>query len=157
MATCNTAMEYAATNPQRLHTLLSLMSAALDMRRWDAVERASANAQTFLPSASPEEAARAQALRAHAAYFQGDMRSAIRLAQASDGHGGLAAQRAAALNIQGMIETALGDYRLAAKHLAEAETTAADFGHGPSTYMIGDSLACLAAARGDMTVRSRCT
>jgi LuxR family maltose regulon positive regulatory protein len=152
MSTCHRALEYAATNSQRLHTLLSLMSAALDMRRWDAVGQASREADAFLTRASPEESARAEALRAHAAYFQGDMRSAIKLVQRSDGHGGMAAQRAAALNIQGMIETALGDYQLAALHLSEAETTAADFGHGPSSFMIGDSLACLAAARGRATV-----
>ena len=41
MATCNRALDHATTDAQRLHTLLSLLSAALDMRRWDAVASAS--------------------------------------------------------------------------------------------------------------------
>ena len=66
-----------ARDAQRLHTLLSLLSAALDMRRWDVVASASSRAdELYLARARPEEAARAQALRAHAAFYQGDVRAA---------------------------------------------------------------------------------
>jgi ATP/maltotriose-dependent transcriptional regulator MalT len=148
MATCRRALECATSDAQRLHTLLSLMSAALDMRDWGAVASASSKAEAFMQRARPEETARAQALRAHAAYFQGDMRLANLLAQHPHDHGRMATQRAAALNIRGMIETALGQYDRAASHLTEAMETAADFGHALTTWMIEDSLACLSGATG---------
>ena len=81
IATCYRALDCAASDAQRLHTLLSLLSAALDMRRWDIVASASSRADELLPRARPEEAARAQALRAHAAFYRGDMRAARRLIQ----------------------------------------------------------------------------
>ena len=81
MATCHRALDCAVTDAQRLHTLLSLLSAALDMRRWDAVASASSRAESLSRRARPEEAARAQALRAHAAFYQGDMRAARELIQ----------------------------------------------------------------------------
>ncbi len=152
MATCYRALDFATTDAQRLHTLLSLLSAALDMRRWDEVASASSKADELLPRAKPQEAARAQALRAHAAYFRGDMRNARYLVQRCADCGGVEAQRAAALNMRGMIETALGEYDSAAEYLREAATSAADFGHALTSYMIEDSRACLAAARGGMSM-----
>ena len=101
---------------QRLHTLLSLLSAALDMRRWDAVASASTRADELLPRARPEEAARAQALRAHAAFYQGDMRAARRPHPAAATISKqTAAQRPPRSTRDGMIEMALGDYASAAR------------------------------------------
>jgi ATP/maltotriose-dependent transcriptional regulator MalT len=150
IVTCRRALELAAGDSQRLHTLLSLLSSALDMRDWNTAASASAQADAFLPRARPEEADRAQALRGHAAYFQGDMRSAHDLICQCRDHRSLAAQRAATLNMRGMIETALGNYASAEGHLEGAAKTAADFGHAMSSYMIEDSRACLMAARGLM-------
>jgi LuxR family maltose regulon positive regulatory protein len=148
MSTCKRAFELASSDEQKLHTLLSMLSSAVDMRRWDIADVASRRAEEYLPRARPEEAARARALNAHAAYFRGDMRGAIRLVQHSHAHGERAAQKAAALNILGMIETALGDYESAHSHLGEAAIIADDFGHGLTSYMIEDSAACLAGATG---------
>ncbi len=148
IATCYRALDFAVTDAQRLHTLLSLMSAALDMRRWETVSSASSRADEFLPRAKPEEAARAQALRAHAAFYRGDIRAAQELIRSCHDRGQTAAQRAASLNTHGMIDMALADYGSAARHLDEAAKTAEGFGHALSSYMIEDSLACLAAARG---------
>ena len=139
IGTCYSALDHAATDAQRLHTLLSLLSAALDMRRWDTVASASARADELLPRARPEEAARAQALRAHAAFYRGDMRTARELIQGCHDPRQTAAQRAATLNTHGMIDIALGDYEAAARHLQEAATTAEDFGHALASYMIEDN------------------
>jgi len=155
MATCARALEYADTDSQRLHTLLSLLSAALDMRRWDTVSTASAKVDPLLPRARPEEAARAQALRAHAAFYRGDVRAARDLIRDCNDSGQTASQRAATLNTHGMIETALGEYVSAAEHLREAAAAAARFGHHLASYMIEDSVSCLAAAQGHMDASLR--
>jgi ATP/maltotriose-dependent transcriptional regulator MalT len=146
--TCYRALDLAATDGQRLHTLLSLQSAALDMRRWDEVESASARADTLLPQSSPEEAARSRALRAHAAFYRGDMRAARELITRCHSPTQTAAQRAATLNTHGMIDMALGDYDAAAEHLHDAADVAEGFGHALTTYMIEDNIAFLAACTG---------
>ena len=148
IATCYRALDCAATDAQRLHTLLSLLSAALDMRRWDTVASASSRADQFLPRAKPEEAARAQALRAHAAFYRGDMRAAQELIRSCHDPRQTAAQRAASLNTHGMIDIALGDYQSAARNLREAATIAEAFGHAPTSYMIEDNIAFLEASLG---------
>jgi LuxR family maltose regulon positive regulatory protein len=148
IATCYRALDHAASDAQRLHTLLSLLSAALDMRRWDTVASASSRAEEFLPRARPEEAARAQALRAHAAFYRGDMRAARMLIRGCPDRMQTIAQRAASLNTHGMISIALGEYASAARHLEEAATTAEAFGHAPTSYMIEDNIAFLEASIG---------
>jgi LuxR family maltose regulon positive regulatory protein len=150
MTTSRRALAYAKTDGQRLHTLLSLMSAAVDMRNWDAVASATAKVDDYLTGAQPEEASRAQALRAYAAYYQGDMHRARQLIRLCPQHGQTAAQRAAALNIEGMIETSLAEYALAARHLEQAAESALDLGHSLTLRMIADSQACLLAAQGDV-------
>jgi len=148
MATSYRALGLASTDAQRLHTLLSLLSAALDMRRWDEVASASSRAERLLPRAKPEEAARAQALRAHAAFYQGDMRSAHRLIQGCHESKQTATQRSATLNTHGMIDIALGDYASAARNLRDAAATADAFGHALTTHMIEDNIAFLEASMG---------
>jgi len=148
MATCHRALGFATTDSQRLHTLLSLLSAALDMRRWDEVASASSKADELLPKAKPQEAARAQALRAHAAFYQGDMHCAHGLIQGCHESKQTATQRSATLNTYGMIDIALGDYEAAARHLRDAATTADAFGHALTTHMIEDNIAFLEASMG---------
>jgi LuxR family transcriptional regulator, maltose regulon positive regulatory protein len=149
MRTCAEALELATEDTQRLHTLLSLLSAAVDMKDWDRAAEASAQADCYLNHAKGEEAARAQGLKAHAAYFQGDMMTAHRLITGSKDHGDRAAQRAAVLNTRGMIETALADYTSAQCSLEAAAALAEDFGQDSTSYMIKDSRACLESAVGD--------
>ena len=157
MATCARALEYADADAQRLHTLLSLLSAALDMRRWDTVASALSRAEELLPHARPEEAARAQALRAHAAFYRGDVRAAHDLIQHCNDPRHTASQRAATLNTRGMIETSLGDYDSAAEHLQEAAEAAAGFGHALASYMIEDNIAFLEGSAGRVRFRSAST
>lgn len=150
MATSARALEYADTDSQRLHTLLSLVSAALDMRRWDTVATASEQAEALLPRARPEEAARAQALQAHAAFYRGDVRAAHRLIAHCNDPRHTASHRAATLNTHGMIDMALGEYGSAAAHLEEAAQAAGDFGHALASYMIEDNIAFLEGSTGSL-------
>jgi LuxR family transcriptional regulator, maltose regulon positive regulatory protein len=149
MATCYRALDLATTDAEQIHSLLSLLSAAVDLKRWDVVAEASNRAGMYQDRTGPEEAARAQGLKAHAAYFQGDMFAAHQLITASHDHGRRLAQRAAALNIRGMIETALSDYALAETHLQEAAAIAKDFGDASTFFIVEDSRAYLASAIGD--------
>jgi ATP/maltotriose-dependent transcriptional regulator MalT len=148
IATCNSALAVASTNAQRLHTLLSLMSAALDMRRWGTVSSASQEADALLRHARPDEAARAQALRAHAAFYQGEMYVARDLIAGCQERTQTVAQRATYLNTQGMIDMALGDFSSAARNLAKASTIAEGFGDALTTH-IEDNLAFLALCVGE--------
>ena len=149
ISTCHRALDHATTDAQRLHTLLSLMSAALDMRRWDAMTTASERADTLLPHARPEESTRAQALRAHAAFYQGDMYAARELIQGCHERTQTVPQRAMSLNTQSMIEMALGDHDSAACHLREAAAIAEGFGHALTSH-IEDNLAFLCGSVGDV-------
>ena len=115
MATCYRALECAITDAQRLHTLLSLLSAALDMRRWDAVavgirqsRRASCHARG--PKKPPERKPCALMLPSTKATCV----AARELIQDCHDQRQTVAQRAASLNTHGMIDMALGDYDSAA-------------------------------------------
>ncbi len=147
MATCYRALEIAPSDADRLHTLLSLLSAAVDMRRWDTVEAASATAEGLLRISGPGEAARAQALRAHAAFYRGDMFAARELIRGGHNQEGTIAQRAASLNTHGMIDMALGDYDSALRHLQEAADAADGFGDTLTSH-IEDNMAFLQASMG---------
>ncbi len=70
LAACQEALEHAQTDHQRIHTLLSLGSAAVESRDWPLAERAFAEADELAVSTAPRERPRAQALRAHALYFK---------------------------------------------------------------------------------------
>jgi ATP/maltotriose-dependent transcriptional regulator MalT len=149
MKTCDEALTFATQDSQRLHTLLSLLSAAVDMKNWHKADDASRRADEYLNWANAEEKARAQALKAHAAYYRGDMFAAQRLASSANNHGANGAQKAAALNIEGVIETALGEYGSAREHLRQASITATSFGHELTSYFIEDSRAYLACSEGE--------
>jgi LuxR family maltose regulon positive regulatory protein len=147
MRTCYRALRHADNDTERLHTLLSLLSAAVDMRHWEAVRAATLQTEVLLPRAQSREASRAQALQAHAAYYQGDMHRAHRLVAACRGHSDSLAQRAAVLNTKGMIETALGEYACASTDLAAAATIADEFGYSLASH-IADNVAYLEASLG---------
>ena len=146
--TCHRALHHAETKAQRLHTLLSLLSAGVDMRRWQDVESASREAEELLPYAESDEVGRAQGLRAHAAYFQGDMRRALDVVNHCPAQSQTVALRAAVLNTRGMIEMALGEYTAARRSLRAAESITDTYGHAMTSYMIKDNLAFLLASEG---------
>ncbi len=147
LSVCRRALNHATSDADRLHTLLSLVSSALDMRRWDFVESAMKEAEPLLQRASQEESARAQALRAHAAFYRGDMHAARRIIGDCRERAGSLAQRASSLNTRGMIHIALGDYASAEKYLSESADIAEGFGHALASH-IEDNLAFLDACLG---------
>jgi LuxR family maltose regulon positive regulatory protein len=148
MDTCHRALQYAETDTERLHTLLSLSSAALDMRRWNSFAEASARADELLPRAGSDETTRAQALRAHAAFYQGLVRDARDLiAHSYDEHQNRA-QRASMLNTHGMVELALSEYANASACFQDAARIADEFGQVLASSMIEDNVALLEASLG---------
>ena len=76
MAACQEALGHAATDAQRIHSLLSLGSAAVEARDWTLADDAFARADELALTTTSSERPRAQALRAHALYYQGSVRSA---------------------------------------------------------------------------------
>ena len=147
METCHRALQHVHSDSERLHTLLSLLSSALDMRHWAAVRTTTEQAEQLLPGAQPHEAARAQALQAHAAYYQGHMHRAHGMISACQEQTGCLAHRATVLNTKGMIETALGEYESAGTDLAEAASIADEFGDSLASH-IDDNVAYLEASVG---------
>ena len=158
MATSSRALDLASTDAERVHTLLSLSSAALDMRRWGDVEAASAEAAKLLPRANAQDVTRAQALRAHAAFYQGDIRSARRLIEQCQDRHDTSAQQISALNTHGLVELALGEFDNASTRLQRALEVAEDFGQVIASSMVEDNLALLESSVGNFAgARKRLT
>jgi len=151
MATSSRALELAATDAERVHTLLSLSSAALDMRRWDEVEAASAKAAELLPRASKEERSRAQGLQAHTAFYRGDVRSARGLIEKCQEANQTSAQQLSTLNTFGMIELTLGEFARARHQFIAASEAADSYGHAMASSLIEDNIALLDASVGEFT------
>lgn len=148
MTTSYQALEFASSGAQRLHTLLSLLSAGVDMRRWDEVEEATSRVAALLPFASEMEAARAQALHAHAAYYRGEIRRAHELMDGLRHTGETIAQKAASLNTLGMIHLSLADYAAAHEAFSDALEIAQGFGRSLTSH-IDDNRAHLETALGN--------
>ena len=149
MATSSRALDFAATDAERVHTLLSLSSAALDMRRWDEVETASAKAAELLPRASKEERSRARGLKAHAAFYRGDIRTAQQLIEDCQEADQTSAQQLSTLNTLGMIELSLGAFAKARRRFNTASEAADSYGHAMASSLIEDNLALLDASVGE--------
>ncbi len=76
MAACREALSHATSDPQRIHSLLSLGSAAVEARDWALADDSFARADELAMTTASSERPRAQALRAHALYYQGFVRDA---------------------------------------------------------------------------------
>jgi len=145
---CEAALAHAQTDQQRMHTLLSLGSAALDMRRWDAAEAAFTAADAVADRASPAEQIRARALRAHAAYYRGDFkaaRAALPAPRPADTSG---AVRATILNTSGLVDLGLADYPTALALFEQARAVAERFGYTPTADMVAVNIGLLRGAQG---------
>lgn len=145
--TCERALRHAETDAQRMHTLNSLVSAAVDLRRWDMVRETIERISEFLPRAHPQEATRTQALQAHAAFYQGDMYKAQLLIGGCHDDRLTVAQRAAFMNTHAMVELALAEFGSAARRLQIATEIADGFGHSLTAH-IEDNIAYLDASVG---------
>ena len=145
---CKAALAHAQTNQQKMHTLLSLGSAALDMRRWQGAEAAFAAADAVADFASPSEQIRARALRGHAAYYRGDFRAARAALHSPQPAGTSGALRATMLNTSGLVELGLADYSAALTLLEQARTVAERFGYTTTADMVADNMGLLRGAQG---------
>lgn len=76
-AVCEEALAAAPDQPQRVHTLLSLASAMLCMRRWPEADTALDAAEDLAAHASGAEMARAQGLRGYRHLFTGEFSRAV--------------------------------------------------------------------------------
>jgi len=148
---CEAALAHAQTNQQKMHTLLGLGSAALDMRRWEEAEAAFAAADAVADRATPAEQIRARALRAHAAYYRGDFRAARAALPAPQPADTSGAVRATILNTGGIVELGLADYAQALALFEQARAVAERFGYTLTADMIADNIALLKGAQGHVT------
>jgi ATP/maltotriose-dependent transcriptional regulator MalT len=148
---CQAALAHAQTDQQKMHTLLGLASAALDMRRWDEAEVAFAAAEEVADRATAAEQIRARALRAHASYYQGDFRAARSALPAPQPADTSAALRATILNTGGLVELGLAEYDLALAFFEQAHAVADRFGYTLSADMVSDNIGLLMGAQGQIT------
>ena len=147
---CEAALAHAQTDQQKMHTLLGLGSAALDMRRWEDAEAAFAAADAVSDLATPAEQIRARALRAHAAYYRGDFRAAraaLPTPRPADTSG---AVRATILNTGGLVELGLADYAQALALFEQARAVAERCGYTLTADMVADNIGLLEGARGNV-------
>ncbi len=148
---CEAALAHAQTDQQKTHTLLSLGSAALDMRHWQEAEAAFAAADAVADGATPAEQIRARALRAHAAYYRGDFRAARAALPAPQPADTSGAVRATILNSGGIVALGLADYAEALALFEEARSVAERFGYTPTANMVHDNIGLLRGAQGYVT------
>ena len=145
---CEAALAHARTDQQKTHTLLSLGSAALDMRRWEEAEAAFAAADAVADSATPAEQIRARGLRAHGAYYRGDFRAARAALPAPELAGTSGAVKATILNTGGIVELGLADYAQALALFEQARTVAERCGYTLTADMVNDNIGLLRGAQG---------
>jgi ATP/maltotriose-dependent transcriptional regulator MalT len=145
---CQAALAHAQTDQQKMHTLLGLGSAALDMRRWEEAEAAFAAADAVADLATPAEQIRARALRAHAAYYRGDFRAARAALPAPEPEDTSGAFRATILNTGGAVELGLADYAQALALFEQARAVAERCGYTLTADMVADNIGLLRGAQG---------
>ena len=148
---CEAALAHARTDQQKTHTLLSLGSAALDMRRWEEAEAAFAAADAVADSATPAEQIRARGLRAHAAYYRGDFSAARTALPALQLEGASGAVRATILNTAGVVELGLAEYARALELFEQARAVAERCGYSLTADMVQDNIGLLRGAQGYVT------
>ena len=75
-STCRLALSHARSQEHRIHTLISLGSASLEMRDWARADEAYSEAERLLGSTGGAEALRVGSLRALATFLRGDFAAA---------------------------------------------------------------------------------
>ena len=145
--TCRLALGHARNDVHRIHTLISLGSAALEMRDWARTDEAYSEAERLIGSSGGAEALRVGNLRALTMFFRGDF-VAARTQMAPLAKGRMPdVLRSSAANSMGMIEMGLGDYPAARQHFQRALEIAQRHGCAHLRWPIVDSLGmCLACA-----------
>lgn len=150
MDACREALDHASSDAQRIHSLLSLGSAAVEARDWALADDSFFRADELAVTTDPRERPRAQALRAHALYLQGRPRDARDLMPATRDLRVSASLHVAATNTLGMIQTALGDYSGALESLTGALEAARRYGFAATRDMILDSMGLATGSSGNL-------
>lgn len=150
MDACREALDRAGTDAQRIHSLLSLGSAAVEARDWALADDSFARADDLAVTSDPRERPRAQALRSHALYYQGFVREAREAMPDTRDLIVSPSLHVAATNTLGMIRTALGDYPGALACLGEALEAARRFGFAAPRDMILDNIGLATGSCGDL-------
>ncbi len=148
-AACLLALDHAETAAQKAHTLISLGSAALDIRDWDRTEAAFAEAERLIVGIESPDHQRLRTLNALTKYFRGNVRAAHREMQPAIACDGPPGHRASVLNSLGTMEFALADYASAKLHFVEALEAAEQFGSLHLRPVIQDCLGFCLAATGE--------
>lgn len=159
--TSEDALAHAQNDQQRIHSLISLGAAALEMRDWARADAAHSKAEELLAGARNIEALRLAILRSHSAYLRGDIRAAQSKVVLLDGETAPANLRIPLLGMRGMIEMGLGNLATALRCFESALHVSSAHGDALQCHLIRDSLGvCLASAgastRGLEEVRSAC-
>jgi len=151
MEACQVALDHAGTDAQRIPSLLSLGSAAVEARDWVLADDAFARADRLALTTASRERPRAQALHAHALYYQGSIRRAREAMPDISDLGISVSLQVGATNTYGMILTALGDYQRALFHMHRALDTARRYGFSAQRDMILDNVGLATGSPGDIT------
>jgi LuxR family transcriptional regulator, maltose regulon positive regulatory protein len=146
--TCEEALAHAMTDAQRLHTLLSLGSAAIDRRDWPTVNTAFTAADALSSHATAQERARAQALRSLAAYTQGDYRAAIAGFPETPAGRLSPLLTISVLHTRGLVEIGLAQYSTALARFDEAQRVASQCGVSLAKNMLDDSVGVAISSQG---------
>ena len=145
---CRLAMEHADTKPHKAHTLISLGSAALEMRDWESVERSFAEAERLIVGIDSPDHQRLRTLKALMKYYQGDVRGAHSEAAHIDLNAAPSIDLASSLNTLGVLELALGSYELALERFRDALKCAEDVGGDHLRPLFLDCLGVATASTG---------
>jgi len=149
-AACRLAMEHADSKLHKAHSLISLGSAALEMRDWQSVERSFAEAERLIVGIESPDHQRLRTLRALMKYFRGDVRSAHQEFSTIDIDDKPSGNRASVLNSLGVIEMAMAEYASSRAHFIQALEAADQFGSQHLRPIIQDCLGFCLAATGDV-------
>jgi LuxR family transcriptional regulator, maltose regulon positive regulatory protein len=150
MRACQQALDHATTDAQRIHSLISLGSAAVEARDWTLADDAFARADQLALTSASTERPRAQAIRALALYLRGNPREARELMPETRDLRVSPSLQITATNTLGMIHIALGDYSNALVCLQEALDTARRFGFGATRDMVLDSMGLAMGSAGNL-------
>ncbi len=155
---CKRAVECANTPLQRLHSLLSLASAAAEMRRWAEADEAFLAAETLSESSNTVEHVRAAALLGHSLYFRGQFRQARARIESSVSRTRRMEPNAfgvALANVHGLLDMGLGDYDRAMDRFQTALNEARRNGLAMAAGMVLDNIGLTRGAVGDFALGLR--
>ena len=148
IAACEAALPHASTEEQKLRTLLSVGSAAIEQRDLAKAEAAFLRADGFCRNGSALDIARRQLLRAELEYHRGDFRVARHLVPTVDLSEVGPDMATAILNLAGYIASSLAEYGTATTLLNQARTIAQQYGLALRIHLAEENIGAILGATG---------